>query len=224
LNSVPTSGILTLLQAATAVFLLFSGWGLHHLAAFFANPARAIFFAIVVVCTGLAISLRIEIQPIRKGSMATTGQSFQLIILLLFSLFLLWFLPYSDHHGLLSFHSESVRYAGVVLCMVGAFVRVFAMRRLGPHFSAYVTLQPGHRLVQAGIYSKIRHPLYLSLLLLPSGIAMVFANWLAVPIFALSVIFVADRIRQEEKLLAREFDSQFLDYARRTKRLLPGIF
>lgn len=224
MDSVLSSSLLTLLQAAAALFLILSGWGLSDLPAYFSNSARAIFFVIVVLCSGLAIAMCIEIQPVRKGSMATAGQSFQLTILLLLSLFLLWFLPYADHRGVLSFHSEAVRYAGTVLCGFGAFTRIFAMRSLGPHFSAYVTLQPGHRLVQTGIYSCIRHPLYLSLLLLPSGIAMVFGNWLAIPILVLAGMFVADRIRQEERLLARQFGPQFLNYARRTKLLLPGIF
>jgi protein-S-isoprenylcysteine O-methyltransferase Ste14 len=218
------SSALTLLQAAAALFLLFAGWGLRDLPALFANPARAMFFLFLVAGAALAIALRVEIQPIRKGSVPAGNQNLQLIILFLLSLFLLWFLPYADRHALLSFHSQLARYAGVLLCAMGALIRIFAMRRLGTHFSAYVTLQPAHRLVQEGIYSRIRHPLYLSLLLLPSGIAMVFANWLAAPIFVLSAIFIADRIRQEESLLASQFGAQFLSYAHRTKLLLPGIF
>ena len=103
-------------------------------------------------------------------------------------------------------------------------MRLYAMRDLGSHFSAYVILQPEHRLVERGVYGSIRHPLYLSLLLVPAGIAMVFTSLLALPIFALAAIFVADRISQEEKMLAEHFGSQFSAYQSRTWMLIPGLF
>ena len=112
----------------------------------------------------------------------------------------------------------------MALCTLGGIIRLFALRRLGPHFSAYVTLQPRHQLVQSGIYSTIRHPLYFSLLLVPSGIAIIFASGLALPIFVLSVVFVADRIEKEERLLAKGFGPEFLAYRRRTRLLIPYVF
>ncbi|HVT82160.1 MAG TPA: isoprenylcysteine carboxylmethyltransferase family protein, partial [Phycisphaerae bacterium] len=81
-----------------------------------------------------------------------------------------------------------------------------------------------HALVQEGIYGSIRHPLYLSLLLVPAGTAMVFASLLALPIFAVSVIFVADRMGREERLLGEAFGAEFRAYQKRTKMLLPGVW
>ncbi len=93
----------------------------------------------------------------------------------------------------------------LLLCCIGVAVRVLALKTLGEYFSAYVTLQPNHRLVRHGIYASIRHPLYLSLLLAPTGMALVFASPLALPILALAAIFVLDRIRKEEHLFAAHF-------------------
>jgi len=112
---------------------------------------------------------------------------------------------------------------GLLLCCVGVSVRILALKALGGHFSAYVTLQPNHRLVQEGIYNRIRHPLYLSLLLAPSGIALVFASYLALPILALAMAFVLDRIRKEERLLAEHFGLEFEDYRRDTWQLIPLV-
>lgn len=203
---------------------MFAGWGFSGLPSFFDNPVRTLFVVLVIFCAMCAVALRIETQPVRKGLLPIGGQGLQLAILLALSLFLLGFLPFADGRHLLTFHFSLARYAGLALCAIGASVRLFAMRRLGRHFSAYVTLQPGHHLEQSGIYRAIRHPLYLSLLLLPLGTALVFASWLALPIFILSVIFVADRIRQEEQLLARQFGAAFFAYRQRTRMLLPGIF
>jgi protein-S-isoprenylcysteine O-methyltransferase Ste14 len=217
------TGVGSSLQAGAGLLLMFAGWDFRDLPGFFGSPARAGLVALVVLGAALAVALRIETQPLRKGLSPTGSQGLHLSILLGLSLFLLMFLPFADRHNLLTFHSPSARYAGLALCGMGGFVRLFALRRLGPHFSAYVTLQPQHQLVQSGIYRTIRHPLYLSLLLAPAGMAMVFASWLALPILLLAVIFVADRIRKEEQLLAHGFGSEFLAYRRRTSMLIPYV-
>lgn len=217
----------TALQCATGILFLLAGWGWRDLPEFFSNPARAAFVGVAVSGTFVAMALRVDTDPIRKGVFSTKRQTRELSLLLLMSLFLMAFLPFADRRGLLVFHSSAVasglRYAGLVLCAAGGSVRLLALRRLGRHFSAYVTLQPGHQLVQRGVYGCIRHPLYLSLLLAPAGIALVFASWLALPIFAMAVAFVADRIRKEERLLAEGFGPEFSAYRARTRMLIPGV-
>jgi protein-S-isoprenylcysteine O-methyltransferase Ste14 len=106
----------------------------------------------------------------------------------------------------------------------GAAVRIFALHALGENFSAYVTLQTGHQLIRHGIYNRIRHPLYLSLLLAPTGFALIFASKLALPIVVLAALFVLDRIRKEEELLASHFGSEFTAYRCRTRKLIPQMF
>ena len=147
-----------------------------------------------------------------------------MVVLLLLSLCLLWFLPFADRRHILTFRQEYWRYPGLLLCCIGIVVRLLALKALGPHFSAYVTLQPNHRLIQDGIYANIRHPLYLSLLLAPAGVALVFASYLALPILLLAAIFVWDRIRKEERLLAAHFGPAFEEYQQSTRMLVPWIF
>jgi protein-S-isoprenylcysteine O-methyltransferase Ste14 len=178
----------------------------------------------MAVGAGCAVIGRIEMQPVRKGLLPTGKQGWLLGALLAFSILLLLFLPYADRRGFWTWHIAWPRYAGLSMCAAGGMVRLAALRRLGPQFSAYVTLQLEHELVQEGIYGRVRHPLYLSLLLVPAGIAMVFASLLTLPIFTASVIFVVDRIRQEEHLLAGAFGAEFREYQKRTKMLVPGVW
>jgi protein-S-isoprenylcysteine O-methyltransferase len=98
---------------------------------------------------------------------------------------------------------------------------LLALKALGAQFSAYVTIQPHHRLIRHGIYARIRHPLYLSLLLLPVGIALVFNSELAALPLIMSVAFIWDRTRKEDYNLAAHFGSQFEDYRRQTPAILP---
>jgi protein-S-isoprenylcysteine O-methyltransferase Ste14 len=218
------SAFILALQLLPPTFLVFAGWGFDHLSDFFSNPARCGLAALTLIAALAAIVFRLDASPLRRGATPLGSQSIELIILLVLSLALLWFLPFADRRNILTLNHQYWRYFGLLLCVAGIIVRLLALKALGKQFSAYVTLQPDHRLVQHGIYAIIRHPLYLSLLLLPAGVALVFASYLALPILLLAAAFVFDRIRKEERLLATHFPTEFDRYKLRTRRLVPGVF
>lgn len=222
------SGLILSAQILPGVLLILLGWGFDDMSGFVSNPARGGLLVLGFGGAVCAVGWGLELQPLRRGLMPAGNQSWQLAVLLLLSLALLWFLPFADRRRILTFARNDWqnywRYLGLLFSCIGVAVRVMALRALGEHFSAYVTLQPNHRLVQQGIYGPIRHPLYLSLLLAPTGIALVFASDLALPIFILAVVFVVDRIRQEEQLLAAHFGAEFEDYRRRAWKIVPFVF
>ena len=185
------------------------------------NPGRVGLVALALAGALAVVTLRLDFYPLRTGSVPIGNQSRQLGMLLLLSLVLLWFLPFADRRGILKLTRNYWRYLGLLLCCLGVWVRVQALHAIGEQFSAYVTLQPNHRLVRDGIYSRIRHPLYLSLLLAPFGIALVFASYLALPILVTAAAFVLDRVRKEERMLSEHFGPEFEDYRLRTGRLIP---
>ena len=212
------------LQLLVPIILILSGWGFQNLYTFLVNPARAGFAAVTLAAVVTAAACNLNIHPLRRGSRPVGSQSLQLGALLLLSFALLWFLPSADRRQILTLRHEYWRYVGLLLYCIGVSVRLLALYALGEYFSAYVTLQRNHRLVRLGIYRSIRHPLYLSLLLAPTGFALIFASWLAVPILLLASIFVLDRIAREEALLIEHFGEEFADYQRRTWKLIPLLF
>jgi protein-S-isoprenylcysteine O-methyltransferase Ste14 len=203
--------------------LIMLGWGVDDLRELFLNPARAGLAALALAGVVAVVLSDLDLHPLAQGSHPTGSQSLQLGTLLLFCVFMLWFLPFADRRSILTLQPSYWRYLGLLLCAIGITVRVCALRALGKFFSAYVTLQPGHRLVRHGIYRRIRHPLYLSLLLAPPGIALVFASLLAAPVALLAIVFVWDRIRKEERLLAVRFGLDFEDYRRCAWKLIPHV-
>jgi len=200
------------------------GWGVSDWRGFLAEPARAAFLAEILAGAGLLLVLQIDLNPLRTGEDFTAGQGKLLLALAVASLLLLVWLPWADREGVAVFHAAFVRWLGLGLCTAAGSIRLLALRHLGPHFSAYVTLQPEHRLVQEGIYARIRHPLYLSLLLAGPGVALVFRSQVVWPILFATILFVADRIRKEEILLASHFGVNFSLYRARTWALLPRIY
>jgi len=217
------SGFVLVVQLMPAILLVMVGWGFDNLPALVLNPARGGLAAVALAGVAAVLLLDLDLRPLRTGSPPVGKQSLQLGVLLFLSLSLLWFLPFADRRGILILKGSYWRYLGLLFCCIGVTVRVLALKVLGEYFSAYVTLQPNHRLVRHGIYRRIRHPLYLSLLLVPTGIALVFASCLALPVMLLAIMFVFDRIRREECLLADHFGSEFEDYRRCAGKLLPHV-
>ena len=151
------SSLLLTLQLAFGGWLILLGWGFDDALGLFRNPARS---GLAVVVFGGAITgifFHLDFCPLRRGSAPVGWQDLQLGVLLLLSLSLLWFLPFADRRGILTLKHNYWRFLGLFLCCIGVAVRLLSLKALGAYFSAYVTLQPNHRLVQHGIYASIRH-------------------------------------------------------------------
>lgn len=96
---------------------------------------------------------------------------------------------------------------------------------LGTNWSLTLEVRESHRLVTAGAYRHIRHPMYLALLLYGLGQAVVVPNWVAGPSYAVAMVLLcALRLKPEEKLMREHFKGEYDVYASRTKRLVPGIW
>ena len=96
---------------------------------------------------------------------------------------------------------------------------------LGQGWSASLKLRESHKLVTAGIYRQIRHPMYLSFLLLGLAQLLLLPNWFAgsVGLIAAFLMF-ALRVRREEAMMLDRFGAEYRDYMARSKRLIPGVY
>ena len=107
-----------------------------------------------------------------------------------------------------------------VLSLVGSILIVFTVIHLGRSFS----IAPQARaLVTRGPYAIVRHPLYAAEELAVVGLAMHIVWYAAVPFVAAHVALQLRRMSYEEHLL-REVFPGYDAYARRTARLIPGIW
>ena len=214
-----------LAQVVLGVGLMLTGWGWEDWRGFFAHPARAALVGVTLLGVVPVLTGWVDVQVFRKGKRPVGRQRWLLAGVMVVMMGLVWFLPYSDRRGLLSLAgSEAMRYGGLALYTAGNALALVALRALGKQYSGYVTLQDDHQLVQTGIYAVIRHPIYLRALLMGLGLPLIFRSQLVFPFLVFIAVFVAVRIRQEEKLLAEQFGAEFEAYRRRTWRLLPYLF
>jgi protein-S-isoprenylcysteine O-methyltransferase Ste14 len=79
-----------------------------------------------------------------------------------------------------------------------------------------------HQLVKNGPFAIVRHPMYSGLILAAFGSVLIYMTWTTVILacFAPSLIF---RALREEKALAEEFGSQWLDYCLKVPAFFPYL-
>jgi protein-S-isoprenylcysteine O-methyltransferase Ste14 len=115
--------------------------------------------------------------------------------------------------------------AGLALILAAVVLRIWARSHIRGLYTGHVEVQTGHRLVQSGPYRLIRHPGYTGFLLMALGLAVGYSSWIglaAIPLLLLPGL--AYRMKVEEDLLTLQFRDAYRDYARKTKKLIPGIW
>jgi len=115
--------------------------------------------------------------------------------------------------------------AGVMCFVIGLWVFYRSHADLGTNWSITLEMREQHRLITQGIYRRIRHPMYLALVLYSVGHALVIPNWVAGPsnLVAFTILFTL-RVHAEEQMMTDVFGDEYTTYAARTKRLVPGVW
>jgi protein-S-isoprenylcysteine O-methyltransferase Ste14 len=115
--------------------------------------------------------------------------------------------------------------AGSLLVAFGFWLFYRSHADLGTNWSVTLEIRESHRLVTAGVYRRVRHPMYLAFLLYGLGLALVVSNWVAGPPYVVAMtLIIALRLRPEERLMRTQFNAEYDAYAARTKRLIPGVW
>lgn len=113
---------------------------------------------------------------------------------------------------------------GLAVEATGLGIRIWSMRTLGASYSRTLLTTDEQRIVDHGPYRLVRHPGYLGSLLTWAGFALSSRSLpVAATVAALLSVAYRRRIIAEEQLLGRDLPG-YLDYRRRTKRLIPFVW
>ncbi|MBS1667502.1 MAG: isoprenylcysteine carboxylmethyltransferase family protein [Bacteroidetes bacterium] len=120
-----------------------------------------------------------------------------------------------------AFHFSFLAILFIILSMFVAFWSIITMRksklRISPIPAVTATL------IIDGPYKYIRHPMYASILLAAIGLLFLNFSWIRLGLAITLMLVLLVKLEWEEKMLSKKF-TNYLDYKKRTKRLLPLVF
>lgn len=113
---------------------------------------------------------------------------------------------------------------GMGVFAAGLVIRILSIATLKRFFSYSVSTDQEQSIVDTGLYKFIRHPGYLGQLIIFLGISMSLANGLSILAMMIPVVIgYAYRINVEERFMVEQFGEEYLNYRKRTKKLIPFI-
>jgi protein-S-isoprenylcysteine O-methyltransferase Ste14 len=117
-----------------------------------------------------------------------------------------------------------LRWLGALFLAGGITILGVAHHHLGKSFHSLVVAKGNQVLVETGPYRWIRHPIYTAYLMNYLGGGLLSSNLvLAIVPVIMYAILVATRMGQEETVLIELFGQKYVDYMKRTGRLVPRI-
>lgn len=119
----------------------------------------------------------------------------------------------------------SSRLLGISLVMLATFIYYIARKQLGTNWShaAEYQIKQSHTLVTTGIYSYIRHPIYLAFLLSGLGVQFIVGSYLLLLFSIVLPWIVYWQAKSEENLLLKHFGKTYSEYQKKTFLFLPYI-
>jgi protein-S-isoprenylcysteine O-methyltransferase Ste14 len=113
--------------------------------------------------------------------------------------------------------------AGIVLIVGGLAVGYLGFRNLDRSMSPMPRPSETSVLIQDGIYRRLRHPIYASVILLAFGWSLLTASLVAL-LLAIALALLLDLKARREEVWLRERYPGYAAYAERTRRFVPGIY
>ena len=113
--------------------------------------------------------------------------------------------------------------AGLIICIAGLGLAIWARVVMGRNWGMPMTLQRGQELVTGGPYAYVRHPIYAAILVAMLGSALAISLWWLV-FFIVNGAQFFFAAKREEQLMLQTFPETYPAYMRQTRMLIPFVF
>jgi protein-S-isoprenylcysteine O-methyltransferase Ste14 len=221
--SLPTLRTFVIGAIVLAVLLFLPAWTLNYWQAW----VFIVVFMISVNVIGLYLSLKDPalLERRKKAGPTTETSPAQKIIasLAIFSfLGLFVFCAFGYRFGW-SPVAPVVSLVGDALVALGLLVDLFVMRENSFAGSTIETVAD-QKVIATGPYARVRHPLYVGVLIMVIGVPLALGSWWGLAILVITVPVLMWRILDEEKLLKKDLPG-YTEYAQKVHyRLVPGLW
>ncbi len=135
---------------------------------------------------------------------------------LILAVFQVGTLEYSADHN-------TIRYIGLIVYLAFSWIQIWALKSLGENFSQDILIKKNHQLVTKGPFKFIRHPQYLSQILIDLGGAAATLSFIVAPLAIIQIPFIFLRASLEDKLLSKYFSDEFSSYKKKSGLIFPFL-
>lgn len=138
------------------------------------------------------------------------------LVVLIVSLFQVGTLEYSNEN-------QTIRIIGLLVYLVFSWIQIWVTKVLGDNYTQDIAIKKEHQLVTSGPFKFIRHPQYLSQMLIDIGGAIATLSFILAPIVIIEIPFLFMRAAFEDRLLEKHFGENFRSYKKKTGQIFPFI-
>jgi protein-S-isoprenylcysteine O-methyltransferase Ste14 len=138
------------------------------------------------------------------------------LVVLIVSLFQIGTLEYKTEY-------QIFRVIGLAFYLIFSWVQIWATKVLGDNYSQDIAIKKSHQLITSGPFKFIRHPQYLSQILMDLGGAVATLSFILAPLVVIQIPFLFLRASLEDKLLEKHFSNTFKEFKKKTGMIFPFI-
>jgi len=173
--------------------------------------------------TGAKKGLKSTVTPVKERP-KTYLQKLPLVFatltlfVLILGVFQVGTLNYSENLQL-----NNYRIAGLIIYLICSWIQIWAYKSMGESYSQEIVIFKDHKLAEKGPFKMIRHPQYLSQILVDIGGGFATLSYILIPIAIIQIPILIMRASFEEKLLSKHFREEFEQYKKSRGFMLPFI-
>lgn len=173
--------------------------------------------------TGAKKGLKSTVTPVKERP-KTYLQKLPLIIatltlfVLILAVFQIGTLDYETNA-----HLNNYRIIGLILYLLFSWIQIWAYKSMGESYSQEIVIFKDHKLVDKGPFKLIRHPQYLSQILVDLGGGFAALSYILIPLAIIQIPILVMRASFEEKLLTKHLKADFEAYKNSRGFMIPFI-
>lgn len=116
-----------------------------------------------------------------------------------------------------------LRWVGLAIVAAGFVWLGWMFRALGLNVTDTVAARPNGTLVTTGPYRYVRHPMYVGLIPIIGGLALVTTNWIVAVCGIIAMVTLVFRTRIEEQHLLARYGEEYRAYMARVGGFFPRV-
>lgn len=118
--------------------------------------------------------------------------------------------------------NQTIRIIGLIFYLIFSWFQIWAFKVLGDNYSQDILILKNHSLISSGPFKSIRHPQYLSQILMDLGAGFLTLSYIVIPIAVIQIPFIIMRANLEEKLLEKHL-KEYSEYKKKSGFMIPFI-